>query len=143
MEDREPTFPLERNQITYRRHRREVFWQVTVPIAVGIILLAALAYLVTQTTSDQASVWADISAIWLIVPVMMISLLSLVLLFASIYLNVRLIRILPYYSLQVQKWFSLLAAQISRLDNRAVEPILRFQGFRASITVLGRNIHRK
>ena len=143
MEDREPTFPLERNQITYRRHRREVFWQVTVPIAVGIILVAALAYLATQTTSDQTSVWADISAIWLIVPVMMITLLSLVLLLASIYLNVRLIRILPYYSRQAQKWFSLLATQISRLNDRAVEPILRFQGFRASITVLGRNIHRK
>ena len=143
MEDIEPTSPLERNQVTYRHHRREVFWQVTIPIAVGIILVAALAYLATQTTSDQASVWADISAIWLIVPVMMITLLSLVLLVASIYLNVRLIRILPYYSRQVQKWFSLLAVQISRLDNRAVEPILRFQGFRASISVLGRNIRRK
>jgi len=143
MEDTQPNSPLERNQVTYQRHRREVFWQVVVPIAAGFLLVATLIYLAIQTTPDQASLWADISAIWLIVPVMTITLLSLVLLVAGIYLNVRLIRILPYYSHQVQRWFSKLAVQISRVDNRAVEPILRLQGFRASITALSRNIRRK
>ena len=143
MEDTQPNPPLERNQVTYQRHRREVFWQVVIPIAAGFILVATLIYLAIQTTPDQASLWADISAIWLIVPVMTITLLSLVLLVAGIYLNVRLIRILPYYSHQVQRWVSLLAARISHVDNRAVEPILRLREFRASITALSRNIRRK
>jgi len=143
MEDFKPALPLEQNPVTQRRHRREVFWQVTVPIAIGCILIVVLAILTTQTTSGQASVWADISTIWLIIPVMMITLLSLVFLLVSIYLNVRLIRILPFYSRRVQEWFSMLAIQVSRLANIAVEPVVRIQGLRASIGMLGRNIRRK
>jgi hypothetical protein len=143
MEDFKPAIPLEYNPVTHRRHRREVFWQVTLPIVVGSILLATLAFLAAQTPSEQAGVWADISAIWLIIPVMMITLLSLVFLVASIYLNMQLIRILPFYSRRVQEWFSKLAVQVGRLSNIAVEPVLRVQGLTASVSILTRNARRK
>ncbi len=143
MEDLKPTLPLERNPVTHRRHRREVFWQVTVPIAIGAILVAALAFLATYTTPDQVGIWADVSAIWLIVPVMIVTLLSLVFLIAGIYLNIRLIQILPFYSRRVQEWFSLAAIQVGRLDNIAVEPVLRLHTLKASIGTIGRTIRRK
>jgi hypothetical protein len=143
MEDFEPAFPLERNPVTHRRHRSEVFWQITLPSVIGIVLIAALAFLATQTTSFQVGVWADISIIWLIMPVMMITLVSLVIMIASIYLSAQLIRILPFYSRRVQEWFSMLAIQVSRIDNIIIEPVLRVHGFRASIGMLGRNIRRK
>jgi hypothetical protein len=143
MEDIRPGILLEYNPVTQRRHRGEVFWQITFPMVLGGILLSILAFLAAQTTSDQASVWADISLIWLIIPVMMITLLSLVFVIASIYLNVRLMRLLPFYSRQVQEWFSKLTAQVSRLDNIVVEPVLRIHGWKASICMLTRNVRRK
>jgi len=143
MEEIQPTLPLERNPVTYRRHRREVFWQITIPIVVGSIIILVLAILATQTTGDRASNWADISMIWLIAPIMMITLLSLAFLIASIYLNVRLLQVLPFYSRRVQDWFLMLTIQVSRLGNKAVAPVLRIQGLSASIGTLGRNIRRK
>jgi hypothetical protein len=143
MEDIKPALPLEFNPVTHRHHRREVLWQVTVPIAIGAILVVVLAFLAATTTKDQVSIWADVSVISLIVPVMFVTLLSLVFLIAGIYLNLKLIHILPFYSRKVQDWFSMAAMQIGRLDNKAVEPLLRLHTLKASIGTIGRTIRRK
>ncbi len=143
MEDSKITLPQERNPVTHLRHRREVFWQITLPIVLGIIVILLLAFLVTRIGVDQASVWADISLIWLIVPVMIVTLISLVFLAASIYLNVRVLQVLPFYSRLVQEWFASLSVQVGRFNNVAVEPVMRIQALKASIGSLGRNVRRK
>jgi len=143
MENLKINISPERNPVTYQLHRKETFWQIILPITIVSLLLLILIILLPRMTPDQASVWADISLIWMIMPVMLITVLSLALLIASIYLILRLIKVLPFYSYQIQHWFSTLLFQVSRLDNKAVEPILRIRGLRASISTIGRNRHRK
>ena len=39
MSQGKPLFPPERNQVTEKNHRQEVFWQISVPVIVASILV--------------------------------------------------------------------------------------------------------
>jgi hypothetical protein len=140
----EPQLPLPRNPLTHQRHRREVFWQITLPIgAIGIILLVfgILAY--PGLTTNEASMWADISLIWLIIPLMLVTLLALTLLSGSVYLTIRLIQILPGQFYRLQRGLLVVAGYIKNLDDKIVQPFLGVQSFSASTRALWRQLRRK
>ena len=40
-----------RNPVTAERHRREVLWQITVPLAAGVVLVLAIGALATFSTT--------------------------------------------------------------------------------------------
>jgi len=132
-----------RNPITRKRHQKEVLWQITVPIVIGSLVLLALAVLSVGIVPGEARRWADISMIWLIVPVMFVTLLSLLFLAGSIYAVMRLILVLPKYSYQALGWMLLLGLQLRRLNDRLVEPFLRMQMLSASMKRLGRRVSKK
>lgn len=134
---------LERNPVTHTRHRREVLWQITVPLVVGIVILLALAVLTTMATADQASVWADISLMWLIMPALIAALVFMIFLAGSVYITVWLIRELPLYFRQIHLWLLLFGEQVRRVADMIVEPILRVQSFRSSIRTLNQQVRRK
>ena len=92
--------PVERvrNPDTHAKHRREVFWQIVVPLGVGILFVIALAGGLIVFEVGDASLWADISLIWLIMPVLLMALIPLALLLAMIYLLVIILRDLPPYA---------------------------------------------
>src|SRR5512143_208970 len=94
------------NTATALRHRREVFLQITIPLAIGIIIVLALAVMtavgVTAATQSQM---ADAALVELITPVLIFGVITLLILGASIYGLVRLILIAPYYFLRAQIFF--------------------------------------
>ena len=138
---------LVRNPLTHKRHQKEMLWQVTVPMVIGSIILLAPAVLAAGTAfgivPDDTRRWADISMIWLILPVMLATLLSLVFLAGSIYAVMRLILLFPKYSYQALGWLLLLGLNLQRLNDRLVEPFLRGQMLSASMKTLGRRISKK
>ena len=135
---------LERNPVTHQRHRREVFWQITVPLLVVILLLLALAILVVfQATAVQKSVWADISLMWLIVPALFMAIILMIIFGASAYLCILLIGELPIYFRQAHVWLEYIGYQIAQISDKAVAPVLRIQSFNASMSQLGRQFLRK
>lgn len=138
MAEFEPAPPKRRNPLTHLRHRREVFWQITIPLAVVALVLLALAAISTQTTAEGASVWADISLIWLIIPVLVFSLIVTVVLAGAIYLTVVLIRELPPLFLKAHEFLLMVGHQVGQVGDRAVAPVLRTQGWLASLRALGR-----
>ena len=73
-------FAKRRNPVTQQAHRKQVLWQITVPLFIAAIVILVLAFLVASDSSQGASLWADIALIWLIIPVMVASLIVLVLL---------------------------------------------------------------
>ena len=144
MSDLQPTFLLERNPVTHARHRREVLWQVTVPVLAGVVIVVAMAVLASWLGSSQeVSQWADTSLIVLIVPTMFFALIFLVLLAAFIFGVIRLIQVLPPYARRLQDFFVMLGVQIGKLDDKIVEPILRAQALTASTKAFGRQFRRK
>lgn len=138
-----PDYKKERNPLTHQRHRKEVFWQISLPIAIGSLILLAFAALSFTLEYGEASRWADISLIWLIMPAMVVTLITCVMLAASIYALVKLIVVLPYYSLQLLNWLILVSRYVHQAGDRAVEPVLRFKSFSASARSLSRQISKK
>jgi hypothetical protein len=138
-----PDYKRERNPQTTQRHRKEVFWQISLPIAIGSLIFLVFAVLSFTLESGETSRWADISLIWLIMPVMVVTLITCVMLAASIYAIVKLIVVLPYYSLQLLNWLIMASRYVHQAGNRAVEPVLRFKSFSASARSLRRQISRK
>ena len=143
MNDFSPQPAVVRNPLTRKRHQKEVLWQITVPFLIGSLILLALAVLVVGIVPGDARRWADISMIWLIVPVILVTLLSLLFLAGSIYAVVRLIQVLPKYSYQALGWLLLLGLHLQRLNDRMVEPFLRLHMLSASLKMLGKQVSKR
>ncbi len=127
---------LERTPKTRAAHRREVFWQITIPLLVGVLLiLAAVGAIIFSTIQPVTDVerWADVSLIWMILPSLFFALLLLVLLAGLIYAISFLLRLIPPYALVVQLFFERAKGKVSQLLNLSTEPILRINSVWAAI----------
>jgi len=61
---------------SYRRHQKQLFWQILLPVGLGFTLVLAIAVMVVMATPGanagaHASQWADASTIWLVIPVLL------------------------------------------------------------------------
>ena len=130
----------EPNPITRRKHKREVLWQITLPFVFGLIFLLALAILITVNQIGTASSWAEISTIFLIIPLLILSLIPLALFVALIVLIMRLIPAIPPYARMVQDAIHKVGHYAKRGADMAAEPFMRTQSLSARVrTLLGKN----
>lgn len=120
-----------------------MFWQISVPIIIGSLILLIISILSTRMVADETSRWSDISTIWLIAPVMVLGLLSLMTLIAGIVALVKLIQVLPYYSFLLQKSLMNVRTSLKRVTDRSVEPVLRLKSFSAAAKKFRRQISRR
>jgi len=131
----------ERNPKTYAEHRREVFWQITFPLLVGIVLvfaaIAAIVFFATQPAPDLNR-WADVSLMWLIMPSLFIALIILVILIGFVYAITMLLRLTPPYARMLQLYFEVGKAKVSQIANLATEPILKISSVLAVLRRLSR-----
>jgi hypothetical protein len=133
----------ERNPVTYQSHRKQVLWQITIPLVIGAVIILILAVSVTTGSPQTASLWADVSLVWLIIPVMIVSLILLVFLAGLAYAVIWLVRTIPGYAMQAQNFMIMIVRQVEKLGNVIVEPILRVNAFLASLQALSRSLRRK
>jgi len=143
MDAYEPKELPERNPVTYERHRKEVMWQILVPVLIGTVIVLALSILATTRTDAQVSKGADVSVIWMITPMLIVALIFLVLLGAIVYGVMSLLGILPGYARLIQDYFDALRVQVGIVSDKAVEPILRIESIKASLRALGRSLRQK
>ena len=118
------------NPKTHAAHRREVFWQITLPMLIGILLvLSALGVIVFLTVQPVTDVerWADVSLIWLILPSLFLALILLAILIGFIVLISYLVRLIPPYALTVQLYIEQFKAKLLQIFNLSIEPILRIK----------------
>jgi hypothetical protein len=78
MEDMDefPPRPSKRNPVTKAAFRRQVWLQIYLPLAGGVLLLAAAAAGLWRADLAGASAWADASAILLLPPVLVVILIA-------------------------------------------------------------------
>ena len=133
----------EPNPVTRRKHQRESLWQITIPMVLGVLIVLILAVLVTTGTDFQVSKGADVAAIWLISPMLIVLLLFLVITAASIYGLVLLLQVLPIYSRQALDFLISVGIQVRRASDKAVEPFIRSQSIQASIRGFFGSLRRK
>jgi hypothetical protein len=128
-----------RNPETHQSHRREVFWQITFPIILGVAAILGLAawVLVLATRGGNVSQAADTSLIFLILPTMLMALLPLVLLAVVAYGIIWLNKNLPPYAKQAQDAFARVRDVVRQGADKSVEPILRLKSALAALKALG------
>ena len=119
--------PKIRNPETAARHRREVFWQITIPLLVFILLLILLVLALAVGGAGDLSTWADISTIWLIIPLLIFGTIFLVLMVAMVYGISRLLAVLPYYAFRAQIFFFRTRNAVRIYSDKAVEPVFKIR----------------
>ncbi len=128
--------------MTHAKHRREVRWQITLPFVIGILLCLALSVLSFFAGSGTASVWADISLIWLIIPALFFALIALIILGGLAYAVYYVIKVLPPAMLKVQVFFTTIYAAVKRASDSAASPFIKAQGFAAGAKALRRQLRK-
>ena len=121
---------------SYKRHRREMMWQIVLPVAFAALLFIALIVLIniaTFTQGGDVGRWAAISTMWIVIPVMVAGLILLVILAGLIYLMFRLLGITPTYTGIAQDYVNKAAVYVKRGTEMAVKPVLFLDGIGASI----------
>ena len=141
-----PQFQLpERNPLTHAAHRREVFWQITFPFIIALIIILGLVggviFAGTQGVGD-VSRWADVSLIWLLLPVLIVIIVMLLILSGVVYLVTKLLAVLPGYARLVQDYFYLIQVRVKSIADKLVEPVLKLHSFKAGAGVLQRKVKK-
>ncbi len=121
-------FPVPRPQReSYLKHRRDVTRQILLPIILATligIVFAVLASLSATKSSADVRLWADISLIWMIIPMMLLALLIMMLTIAMVYGLNRLIKISPYYTGRAQTYALWFSTQVKIWTDKLIDPIL-------------------
>jgi hypothetical protein len=132
-----------RNLITAAHHRREVFWQITVPLTVGVVIMLVLVGLSAFATSaGSKSQLADAALVGLVSQALLFGLVTLLLLGGTVYGLFRLLGVLPYFFMRTQIFFLRVQLGVMKVDERLVEPILRMHSFNARSRAFGRGVRR-
>jgi hypothetical protein len=130
----------ERNPNTHRVHRREVFWQITFPLILGLLLILGLAVwtIVAATNGGNVSQPADASLIFLILPTMVMAIIPLALFAGLAYAVIMLNTIIPPYMRQAQDAMIRVRDGVRTGADKLVEPVIRFKTVIASLEILKR-----
>ena len=124
---------------SYKRHRKQLAWQIILPVVISAILIVALIVLVNVATfRDNGDVgrWAAISTLWIVIPIMVAGLIFLIILGGIVYLLKYLLQITPIYTGQAQDFVHKVAGYIKRVADATVKPVFFVDGIGASINRL-------
>lgn len=124
------------NPITQAAHKREVFWQIAFPLIIGVLVILSLAVGTGFLSNNLASQAANISAIWLILPVLIFTFIFLALLAGLTFGLIKLISILPPYAAMVQNFFVLIKVRVRQASDVAAEPVIKVASARAWLRAL-------
>ena len=115
---------------SFQLHRKQMWMQILLPMLLLVLIFMAVIVLTSVATfrdNGEVGRWAAMSEIWLVIPLIIVGLIFLVLLIAIIYLLMRLINLIPPYSLQAQRIFYQIEGGAKRLSEMAHKPVLFFQ----------------
>ncbi len=121
---------------SYRNHRRQLFWQILLPITLTALLCLGLIVLINLAAfrnGGDVARWAAVSTIWIVIPIMIGLVIVLALLAGLVYLMAKLLRVTPTYTGLAQEYVHKAALYIKRGADAAVKPIFLIDGVGASI----------
>lgn len=121
---------------SYQLHRKQRNTQIILPIILSVVMLVGLIVLISISTFNQGGDvgrWAAISTIWIIIPILVAGLITLLVLIGLIYLMARALQGLPYYTGIAQDYVYKARGYIIRGADMAVKPILALDGWLESI----------
>lgn len=130
-----------KNHPSYQNHRRQFWVQIFLPMILTVLLIIALAIITGIAAfgaNDNSPIWAAISTIWLVIPVMFFGLIFLVLVAGLVYLLARTLQVLPPYTSKAQYYVNRGASEAKRFSDMAARPVLYVEGIMAGIKAIFR-----
>jgi hypothetical protein len=133
---------IPQNHYSYQEHRRQFWLQIFLPVILAVLLIMAVAVItgIAAFGNDNSTIWAAISTIWLVIPVMVFGLLFLAILAGLVYLLARGLQALPPYTSNAQYYANHAASEIKRFSDIATRPVIFLNSLAASLkAIFGRN----
>ncbi len=117
---------------SYRKHRRDVTRQILLPIILVTLVglgFAALSIYGAVVSHTSVSLWADISLIWLIIPMMFLALVILGLVGGMVYGLAKLLGVAPRYTGLAQHYALWLNTEIVLWTEKIIQPVLSLKAW--------------
>ena len=127
---------LSKRTLSYQAHKRDFVWQILAPILIALILVVIASVAVTSGSDAYTSKWADISTIWIIIPLLFGALITLIVLGGIIYGMAKLLDITPIYTQKATALIRLVGAKIKSAADSSTEPIFFVEELSAKITAI-------
>jgi len=124
---------------SYQRHRRQLISQILLPMVIAALLFVAMIVLINVATfrsNGDVARCAAISTLWIVIPIMIVSLIFLAVLVGLVYLMKRLLNITPVYTGMAQDLVHKLMIRIRLLADQLVKPVIFWDSVGASINRL-------
>jgi hypothetical protein len=121
---------------SYLKHRKQIIWQIIMPVVLASVLIVALIVLVniaTFTQGGDVARWAAISTMWIVIPIMIGMLIFLAILVGLVYLMQKLLNVTPTYTSLAQHYVHQAEIHLKRMSEALVKPVLQLNGILASI----------
>ena len=132
------SLPIPIGTPSYRKHKWQFVWQIIIPLVLAIMLAIVSGVYITNESADQISQRADISLIWLMIPLMCFSLIFLIVLVLLIYAIARVLKVLPTYTQRTQEIAKQVKHWVRKSSDAVVKPVLFFEGLLASLRLIMR-----
>ena len=127
---------LSKNHPSYQNHRRQFWTQIFLPLILAVLFIIAIAVITSVAAfgaNDNSPIWAAISTIWLVIPVMFFGLIFLAVLAGLVYLLARTLQVLPPYTSKAQYYVNRGTSEVKRFSDMAAKPVLFIEGIIASL----------
>ena len=112
------------------QHKRDVIWQIWLPVvfgAIAILSLGILAAFSLQSGADASARWGHVATIWLMLPVFIVGLLIFILIIGVIVAVMKVTEILPGYTSILQMYARIITAKILSLADKSVQPVVQIR----------------
>jgi uncharacterized membrane protein YadS len=137
--DRLPSPDLPRNPETYAAHRRDVLWQIWLPIGATIGIIVLFVLLILLIDRGTLSQWGGLATILLVVPLLILGFIVLAVLLGGIVLLTQFLPKVSPFMLQAQIFVIRLEIKVRKLADALVEPAIRTRQNWARLSVLRRD----
>ncbi len=127
---------------SYLKHRKDTAWKIIFPVVLSSVLCIGLVVLINIATfrgGGDVQRWADISTMWIAIPIMVLLLVVFAVLGGIVYLLAKLLNIAPPYTAMAQEFFYKIEGYVRRGADAAAQPFIFIDSIGASINrFLGR-----
>jgi hypothetical protein len=129
-----PDVPRVRNPKTQAKARRDMIWQIAVPLGLAVVLaVVPMVLLVLPSGAPVRSAWADVSLIFLIIPTAFFGLVLLALVAGLIFAARYGLRELPFLFKRAQDFVALVSYRVQTGADKASGVFLSIRSFTAGV----------
>ena len=141
-----PTPRIPFQDLPARQHRRQMFLQVWLPLIGSLVLVLALVTLAiigTVQGSPQVNRWGNISAVFVILPVLVFGLVLLALTGGLAYGVSRLLKKMPDWLHKAQAFMEQVRESVTKASDAAAQPIIKVNTTKSRVSAFWDRVFRR